>query len=516
MIVQLRVRKNSYQDSVKLMRISQLVKASPGVLGASAIMGTDNNKRTLIRGGFDPALMTGAGPSDILVLVDASTEELAEGALDRYFALLDENAATGADRKTAVRTMKAACAALSGANIAFISVPGEFAAYEAHKALRAGLHVHLFSDNVPIEDEIRLKELGRRLGLLVMGPDCGTALIGGAPLGFANVVARGPIGIVGASGTGVQQVAVLVDRCGSGISHAIGLGGRDLSDRVGGISALMALDALEQDQATRVIVVISKPPESATGEKILKRIRACGKPVVVAFLGGDPALLKSAEHGAETLEEAARMALELAGVQRPPGEEAEARLLALIDGRPKVGAREGSSLRGLFTGGSLAEEARLILAAMLGPLQSNGSKNPAWMVAGSDLLEGDAIIDMGDDEFTVGRPHPMIDPSYRAERLFKEWSDPRVAVILCDLVLGYGSHPSPATPVAEAVERARSVYGDVVTVVASVCGTEGDPQGLSAQEAILREAGVLVLPTNAQAARAAGNLVRRLAGGRVS
>jgi FdrA protein len=515
MSVQLRVRKNCYQDSVKLMRISQIVKSSPGVLRASAIMGTANNKATLVRGGFDASLMQGAGPSDILFIVDANADDAADLALDRYFSLLDESIATYVDRKTSPRTIKAAAASLPGANLAFISVPGEFAAYEAHKALRAGLNVHIFSDNVPIEDEIRLKELGRRLGLLVMGPDCGTAIIGCVPLGFANAVASGPIGIVGASGTGIQQVTVLIDRYGSGISNAIGLGGRDLSDRVGGISALMALDALEEDPSTQVIVVISKPPESSTGKKILERIRVCKKPVVVAFLGGDPTIVRGIDQNAENLEEAARMAVELATKKAIPRQAAEygaGELATIVAGRLEAGGSNRGLLRGLFTGGSLADEAQPILGAILGKVRSNCTKNPALMVSGSGVIDGHAIIDMGDDEFTVGRPHPMIDPSYRAERLVEEWSDPRVAVILCDLVLGYGSHPSPATPLAEAVKRARSLYGDGVTVVASVCGTEGDPQGLSPQEAILREAGILVLPTNAQAAKLAGRAARCYAG----
>jgi len=507
MSVQLRVRKNCYQDSVKLMQISQIVKSSPGVQRAQAIMGTENNKATLLRGGFDASLMKGAGPSDILFIVDAVSDELANSALDRYFALLDENIAARDDKKTSVRTIKSAAASLAGANIAFISVPGEFAAYEAYKALRAGLNVHIFSDNVPIEDEIRLKELGRRLGLLVMGPDCGTAMIGGAPLGFTNAVAAGPIGIVGASGTGIQQVMVLVDRYGSGISHAIGLGGRDLSNKVGGMSAFMAIDMLEQDPSTSVIIVISKPPESLTGKKILERIRACGKPVVVAFLGGDPALLRGIGHAVENLEEAARMAVELAAKKPVPRQVDEIGSAAL-----KPGAATRRSVRGLFTGGSLADEAQLILGTLLGKVMSNCTKDPALAVTGSEKLDGHAIIDMGDDEFTVGRPHPMIDPSYRAERLVKEWSDPGVAVILCDLVLGYGSHPSPATPLAEAVRQARSLHGDCVTVVASVCGTDRDPQVLSAQEAILRDAGILVLPTNAHAARVAGLIARRYAG----
>jgi FdrA protein len=499
MSMHLQVKKNCYQDSVKLMQISQIVQALPGVQRASAIMGTENNKATLVRGGFDSSLMEGAGPSDILFIVEATGEDLAAIALDRYLALLDETVASKEEKKTSVRTIKAAVASLPGANIGFISVPGEFAAYEAYKALRAGLHVHIFSDNVPIEDEVRIKELGRRLGLLVMGPDCGTAIIGGTPIGFANAVASGPIGIAGASGTGIQQASVLIDRFGSGISHAIGLGGRDLSDRVGGTSALMALDALESDPSTRVLAFISKPPGSATGKRILERIRACAKPVVVAFLGGDRDLMRGVDHVAEDLEEAARLAVELAEHRVLPlgnlqfsAEELE----SLVAAETKGGRSSGRYLRGLYTGGSLADEAQLILGKLLG----------------SEGLRDHAIIDLGDDEFTVGRPHPMIDPSYRAERILAEWADPRVAVILCDLVLGYGSHPNPAAPVSEAVKRARALYGNGVIVVASVCGTDRDPQVLSKQETILRDAGVLVLPTNASAARIAGRLAQCYAG----
>jgi FdrA protein len=515
MSMHLRVKKNCYRDSVKLMQISQVVKSLPGVQRASAIMGTENNKATLVRGGFDASSMGGAGPSDILFIVEATADDFALNALDRYLALLDETVASMQEKKTALLTIKDAVASLPGSNVCFISVPGEFAAYEAHKALRAGLHVHIFSDNVPMEDEVKLKRLGHRLGLLVMGPDCGTAIIGGTPIGFANAVSRGPIGLVGASGTGIQQVSVLIDRFGSGISHAIGLGGRDLSDKVGGISALMAIDALERDPTTRVLVFISKPPEPMTAKRILERIGACAKPVVVAVLGGDRALLRDVAHVAEDLEEASRMAVELAenkalrrGSQEPGREELE----SIVAGKREAGGSSRVFLRGLFTGGSLADEAQLVLGKFLGPLRSNCTNDPGLRISGSGAPDDHAIIDMGDDEFTVGRPHPMIDPSYRAERILEEWRDPRVAVILCDLVLGYGSHPNPATPVAEAVMRARAQYGDCVTVVASVCGTESDSQVSSKQETILREGGILVLPTNASAARIAGRAAQHCAG----
>jgi len=502
------VRKNSYYDSVKLMQITNQVKKMPGVIRAAAIMGTENNKATLVRAGFEVLSMSQVGPNDVLLVVEAENKDAADAAMAYCHAALDEHVTTSHTDVSKPRSLDAAARMLPGANLALISVPGEYAAYEAFKALRAGMNVHIFSDNVPVDQEVRLKQLGRRLGLMVMGPDCGTAIIAGVPLGFANVVAPGPVGIVGASGTGIQQVSVLVDRLGSGVSHAIGLGGRDLTDEVGGIGAEAALRLLNQDERTKVIVLVSKPPGAETRKKIVALAQTSSKPIILAFLDFDGDATNAYGYTASNLEQAAAMAVALAaGKQAHTGMVAfprtESKLVFGLINRQR-GTRK--YLRGLFCGGSLADEALIVLKDLISPVFSNIHPDPALKIS-AFAASGHTIIDMGDDEFTRGRPHPMIDPGYRAERLVAEWADPEVAVILCDLVLGYGSHRNPAGVLAEAVRDARSRYGEGVTVVASVCGTENDPQILSVQEGLLKEAGVVVLPTNAFAAEVAGRII---------
>lgn len=501
---------NRYQDSVKLMKITQEIKAMPGITRATAIMGTENNKATLVRGGFEAALMHSAGSSDILLIVEGESPALIQAAFTNYQKLLDEQVVHRQSKERSLESIASAASILTGANLALVSVPGNYAAYEAFKALRSGLHVQIFSDNVGLKEEVKLKKLGQKLGLLVMGPDCGTSIINGIPVGFANAVSRGPVGIVGASGTGMQELSVIVDRLGSGISQAIGLGGRDLADEVGGISALMALDMLEKDEQTTVVILVSKPAGVQTTARIKERLASYQKPVVITFLGSKLLETGGQHKSAATLEEAAHLAVGLAGgilvpVSPQPTFPTGQDPASLARKREPAASRK--FLRGLFTGGTLAQEAHLILKNRLTPVYSNISKDPELKIGGSKSRTGHSIIDMGDDEFTAGRPHPMIDPSYRADRLVEEWADPEVAVILCDLVLGYGSHADPAASLVAAIESARSDHGNLVTVVASICGTEADPQSRSRQEAQLRKVGVLVYPTNAAAARAAGELV---------
>jgi len=507
-----RVQRNCYQDSVRLMQISEKIKTMPGINKAFAIMGTESNKATLARGGFDLSLMKDASPNDILFMVDAQTEGDAARALDRFQTLVDEVRKSGEESRHAVASIETARALLQQASLALISVPGEFAAYEAHKALRAGLHVQIFSDNVPLEEERKLKLLGQKLGLLVMGPDCGTSIIGGTPIGFANAVARGPVGIIGASGTGIQEISVLVDLYGSGISQAIGLGGRDLSDQIGGLSAFMALDILEHDPGTQVVVLVGKSPGPQTTEKLVQRCANYAKPIVFSLLGEKrESILKGMRFVARDMEEAARLAVELAEnrpVAARSSEPESEELRNLLAKRLSNAPDSRVLLRGLYTGGSLADEAFSILRNQLGTIRSNIASDPALKIAGTENAHEHMLIDMGDDEFTVGRPHPMIDPSYRAERLVESWADAETAVILCDVVLGHGSHTNPAGPVAEAVKLARQQYGDVVTIVASVCGTERDPQVLSVQQAQLHDAGILVLSSNAEAARVSGRIAK--------
>jgi succinyl-CoA synthetase alpha subunit len=395
--------------------------------------------------------------------------------------------------------------AMPAANLALISTPGDYAAAEATKALRLGLNVMLFSDNVAVEDEIALKRYARAHDLIVMGPDCGTAIIGGLPLGFANVVRQGDIGIVAASGTGLQQVTCLIDRMGAGISQAIGTGGHDLSRDIGGISFLQGLQALAADATTRVIVLISKPPAPEVAAAVLAGARNAGKPVVVNFLGAD--LRSIAGPGltlAKTLEDAA-----LAAVALSKGDPQNLLALASAPFDPPPLAAGQRYIRGLYSGGTFCYEATLLLSETLQEVYSNTLVGRARALDDVWKSRAHTLVDLGDDVFTRGRPHPMIDHRLRDERIVGEARDPETAVILLDVVIGYGAHADPAAEIApvvsEAIARA-SEAGRSLSVVGFVCGTPADPQPLARQEAMLREAGMALTQSNAQAVRLAGRI----------
>ncbi|HEU5176629.1 MAG TPA: acyl-CoA synthetase FdrA [Burkholderiales bacterium] len=446
-----RVERGRYLDSVALMRLSRRLSALPGVEEASLMIGSPSNKALLREAGLLAAEGEQAGVNDLVVALRASDERLGRQALQTALSL--EKQQFHSEGMPRSRSLASALDVLPGANLALISVPGEFAVGEARKALNAGLHALVFSSGVPLEEERALKLLAREKRLLLMGPDCGTALIAGTPLAFANAVPRGDVGIVSASGTGLQEVSCLLARMGKGVSHGIGVGGRDLDERVGALATLDAIDALEQDAATATIVLISKPPAPRVAEQVLQRLARCRKKTVVCFLGLDKPGL------APTLLAAAEMA---AGSK--------------IQDERQTGKSKGK-VRGLYCGGTLCSEAELIF-------KRRG-------------LQGHSFVDLGDDRYTRGRPHPMIDPEIRNAHLAAAAADPAVGVILLDVVLGYGAHPDPAGILLKVSAK---------TVVASVTGTDDDPQVRSRQVAKLREAGVLVAPSNAQAAELAAAL----------
>ncbi|MBI2762589.1 MAG: acyl-CoA synthetase FdrA [Chloroflexi bacterium] len=506
-MVQARVFRNSYRDSVELMRIAAEIEALGGITRAGLVMATPANREVLQEAGLLAEAALDAGPNDLVVAVAADGEAAAEIALGRAAERLSgADGGTTADAvRTSWRTIAEGIADLGGADVALISTPGTYATAEALKALKRGINVFLFSDNVPIEDEIELKNLAVARDLLLMGPDCGTAILDGVPLGFANAVRRGGIGLIGASGTGLQQVSCLIDRAGAGISQAIGVGGRDLDDRVGGTMMLAALRRLDADPGTRVIVLISKPPGAAVARLVVEMAGSLTTPVVVNFLGGDPAVVR--EFGlipARTFEAAANAAAALSlGEPIPDETDADAKADATADAKADVTADAGPHaasaeaiarlqpgqwrIRGLFAGGSLSGEAKLMLG---------------WAL-GAEAARTHEILDLGDDEYTVGRPHPMIDPRLRNEHIAAAADDPSTAVILLDVVLGYGANADPAGALVPAIRDARqraTQAGRHLVVVASVCGTDADLQGRSSQEAILAAAGVILARSNAQAA----------------
>jgi len=476
------VRKGFYLDSVALMRLSRQIAGMAGVEEAALMMGTPANREILADAGLLAGAGAAAGGGDLVIGIRAATREAAEAALAEAVAGLDRPAARGGDGAAwRPRTLRSALAALPEASLALISVPGDFAAAEARKAIRRGLDAMIFSDNVSLADEVALKQEARELGRLVMGPDCGTAIIGGVPLAFANAVPRGGIGIVGASGTGTQEVSCLIAQAGGGVSHAIGVGGRDLKTEVGGISTLMAIDLLDADPQTTQIVLVSKPPPEDVAARVLERLGQSRKPAIVCFIGAGQMRMPANATQVFTLKAAARAAMGL------PGDEATAPPQALT-------GRTGPIL-GLFSGGTLCAEAQVLLLRAGEAVRSNAPVPGAAPMAGANA--GQAMIDLGDDEYTRGRPHPMIDPSVRDQPIVEALARDDLGAILVDVVIGYGASADPAGHLAEVLRR--HARPDGPPVIASVTGTEDDPQIRSAQIARLEAAGVHVAPTNADA-----------------
>ncbi len=512
----LKIVHNTYRDSVTLMQLSAKIAALKGVHQASIVMATEGNLALLREAGLLEGEVA-VSPSDMLVVLRAENDAAASAALAESERLLAGGDGPAAGRRgpqeISPRSIQMALAAQPESNLALISTPGEYAAAEALKALRLGLHVMLFSDNVALEDEVLLKREAERRGLLLMGPDCGTAIVGGVPLGFANAVRRGPIGVIGASGTGLQQVTSLIDQAGLGVSHAFGTGGRDLKAEVGGATMLRALDELAADPETRVIVLISKPPAREVAEKVLARARASGKPVIACFLGADAATIEGdGVQAAPTLEDAAVMAL--AAARGMPFAGTTHRLPEHDVSRLKP---EQRFVRGLYSGGTFCYEASLLLSQALDDVHSNTPVGSAAELDDVWKSKGHTLVDLGDDEFTRGRPHPMIDHRLRNERMVREAADAEVAVILLDVVLGYGAHPDPAAEMRPAIRAAREAAQRnkrELAFVGFVCGTEGDPQGLARQVAALREAGVILAVSNAQAVRTAAAIANRHAAAR--
>ena len=473
-VIKYDVRRGAYYDSVVLMQLQRGLIGLPGILDAGVVMATPANRELLAANNLLPDSMT-ASPDDLLIVVKAEDDNSAEEAIGQVDELLARRKSSSVSQDFRPRSLSNAVKQLPEANWVLISVPGRYAAGVAREALELGKHVFLYSDNVSLEDEIALKKTAREKGLLVMGPDCGTAIINGIGLGFSNHVRRGPIGLVGASGTGTQAVTVHIHNLGEGISHAIGTGGRDLKSDVGAITAHQALDLLARDPETEVIVLISKPPSSDVATKLIAAAQSLGKPVVIDFIGYPPPARKLGNlHFATSLSETAEIAVH----QLSANDEQLS-----VDDRPSNGY-----LRGLFSGGTLAYETMLGLQATLSPLYSNAPITDNQLLKDPLHSEAHTIIDLGDEFFMVGRLHPMIDNDLRIRRLRQEAADPEVSLILLDVVLGEGSHPDPANELVPVIKE----ISEKKEIVAIVVGTEDDPQNLTSQIERLVEAGAIV------------------------
>lgn len=490
-----RVRSDSYVDSVRLMTATRAMGRRREVEWAAAVMGTPANVEILSGRGFDDEVLARATANDLVFAVIAADDDEALRALADGETAVDAAGSSDDVEGIAPRpgSLEEAAVAFPGANVAVVSVPGEFAALETQKALSAGMHVLLFSDNVPVDDEIALKQRAAGLGLLVMGPGAGTAAMGGVGLGFANAVRRGTVGVVAAAGTGAQEVMSLIDRWGGGVTDVIGVGGRDLSSQVGGAMADLALRSLAVDPRVEVMLFVSKPPAPEVAERLLAVLGA--KPTVAALLGAEEDVpTPPGVRLARTLDEAAADAVELAGLSRP---DLGAGLAEAVKVAAEAMPQERTSVRGLFSGGTLCYESMVVLSKRLGPVYSNTPLREGWGLPAPDGAH--VCLDLGEEEYTRGQPHPMIDPEARIDAIRKEGADPRTAVVLLDVVLGYGAHPNPAGVLSLACEEVARRPGGAA-VVAYVLGTDTDLQDVRRQRAQLEDAGCVLAPTAARAA----------------
>lgn len=488
------IKKGSFQDSVSLMLVSRKLSEFSQVDETSVMMGTPANKSLLEATGFWHDLFNDATPNDICVAIktgsaDPTITQFISDALEEALKAIAQGQ-QGGKRLPVARSWQTARHKLPDANLVLISIAGEYAAGLADQALDAGCNVMMFSDNVSLEQEIALKRKAQAKQLIVMGPDCGTANIAGGPLAFANIAPKGGIGIIGASGTGIQELTSQITLAGQGISHAIGLGGRDLTADIGGISALTALSMLENDSQTRVIAFVSKPPAEAVQQRVMQAMQKIPKPVVALFLGTKPEVRQQGNVWlASTLDEAARLAAMLGNVQQQVAEQ------------PAV---DGKKIVGYYAGGTLAAEVAMLLAEHL-QVETDHQHHHGTMLD----THGHRVIDMGDDFYTQGKPHPMIDPSTRNQTIGKLAQQPEVGILLIDVVIGFGAQSDPATSLAEEVRRVCASRGSAnpLVVIATVTGTEQDPQQRSQQIATLKSAGIVVMHTLPEAVLLAYQLI---------
>ncbi len=513
MIVRTIVKQNRYADSVFLMSLASRAGQLEGIEQASALMGTPENRRLLTEAGLMDAAGEDARPDDLIIALKADSEGSLQAAVEQIEEWMAQRLTDiPAGEEQPPRTLGSALNRWPDAALVLISVPGQYAFKEARTALQAGRHVMIFSDHVSLEDEVTLKKMAAVENLMVMGPDCGTALLGGRVLGFGNVMRPGRIGIAGASGTGIQEICSLLDRFDEGISHAIGLGGRDLSGEVEGLGARQAIGLLAADPGTDVICFVSKPPSPEIADLILRSLAALDKPSVACFLGGrEPESPPENVLVTNLLEDAVKAVRH----HRDPAHEEDfvrfqtdaAERIRQVTGPEieKLGDKQ-RDLRGLFSGGSLCAEAGVVLSRSLAELSANIGLPGIRPLEDVSVSRGHTLIDMGADEFTAGVPHPMIDFTARSQRIIQEAEDPRTAVILFDLVLGFGAHPDPAGAILPAIRRARKIAagrGDHLCCIASLCGTRGDPQELEKQRRMMEKEGVVVFSSAAHAAQCA-------------
>jgi len=507
------VKRNLFRDSIQLMRLSEDVKKLDGIEDAVVSMGTDTNKRLLRDLGLLAKEARAAADGDVMIAVRVKAGADSAQVIARVEEMvMAPPAATGGTRTTVLHSVRSALERMQGANLAVVSLPGKQAFEPSMELLRNGVNVHLFSDHVTIEEEIKLKTFASSKGLLVMGPGAGTSIINGIGLGFANSVRRGDVGIVASAGTGIQEVSCMLDGIGLGVSAALGVGGSDVSEAVGGLMMKDCLGLLERDVSTRVIMIVAKTPKANVIKQMMDHVeKRITKPVVACFLGLDPPSVKGERvHYAKTLHAAVRQAAGLSGGE---AERAFRSKLSMSFEELRRDSRDLASslgpgrhyVRGLYSGGTLAHETLLIFRELMGEAYSNTPLSEEFALSDPNRSKGNSIVDLGDEFFTAGRAHPMIDPTLRRLRIAQEAGDPEVAELLLDVVLGYGSSADPGGALAGAIGSAvgGKKGGRGLVAMAHICGTETDPQSYKEQSDRLTSAGTHLFPSNALMASAA-------------
>ncbi|MFW5985800.1 MAG: acyl-CoA synthetase FdrA [Halanaerobiales bacterium] len=520
MVVKSIIKPNTFYDSVQLMRIANQLEKDSDIVDIAVLMGTNQNKSSLKQSNLLTPEVEKASPNDLFIAVEAKDEETAARAINEA-----EEMITGAEDKMSysskgpiVYSLDGALEHLPEANLAVLSIPGNYVKEEALQLLDKEINLLIFSDNVPLDDELTIKRKAAEKNLLVMGPDCGTAIIDGTALAFANKVRKGNIGLVGASGTGIQEVSSLIHNLGEGISHAIGTGSNDIKKEIMGITTIEGLKRLNEDPETDVITVVSKPPALEAAEKIMNAIKKINKPVVVLFLGAHQEIDRGENYYiAETLEDAVLKSIALASdsnlksLKKAYNKEIRSDLQGINNEIDNL-QQQQRYVRGVYSGGTYTSEAAMLLNEKMSKVYSNAGTEGCLKLPDPMVSKAHSCVDMGEDEFTAGKPHPMLEPAMRHERILQEAEDPSTAVLLIDVVLGYGVHPDPAGELTESITQARKIAeekGRYLPVVAFVCGVEDDPQVKSEQEKKLKEAGCIVLPSNAAAVRTAAIIADR-------
>ena len=548
------IKPNFYRDSLQLMKISEKLRQSSGVSEASIVMSTETNKGVLIRLGFPPSLIEQANESDMIIAVRAKDQQSIDLAAEQIGKLFESSVEGRLDSRDQEKTLDIdlALRRMPGANLVLLSIPGEYVKDISHKLIEQGIHQQIFSDHVPVEDELKIKKQAVTKGVLILGPGAGTSIINGKGIGFSNAISVGPVGIVAAAGTGLQEVACLLDQCEIGVKHGLGVGGNDPKDKIGGIMMLECMKILEKDDDIKVIAIISKPPSRSVEQKIMEYAIAKGtKKYILAFIGGQLTAAGNKQqqrHNENFLSPASSSANKSSGhtttADRDTGivkvnslassvlaianalgnqqlQKAISQLYISPEGLVNLLQREWSELqsnqkfiRALYTGGTFTYEAQVILRDIIdiGQIYSNAPIEQVKELQDSFKSQNHSIVDLGEEEFTKGRPHPMIDPTIRKFRIVEEAKDPEVGVILLDFVLGYGSNPDPVAAVIEELQLAKEIahkQGHYLPIITHVCGTKNDIQGYERSISKLHSVGCVVMPTNALAVIASALIVLR-------